>query len=175
MKLKLTFLLPNLHAANQACERLLLARVSDNDMHFLAQPGVALGKLQAATMLEKSNMVHEGQRGILMGAGVGLVAGLYVLIVPAWITVSPLWYTNTTWYVVLFVTILAGALALALGAGLLGENIFNSDLKHYKNSIDKGGILMIVSVPFYRAGYIKKMMATNAQTLAPIPVGVSAR
>lgn len=34
MKLKLKFLLPNIKSANEACERLLLARVSDGDMDF---------------------------------------------------------------------------------------------------------------------------------------------
>jgi hypothetical protein len=161
MKLKLEFLLPDVKSANKACEKLLIARVEEKNIHFLARPDINLGKLQAATALEKSNMVHEGERGMLIGAGLGLLAGLYVLSFPPWITKSPLWYTNSDWYVVLLVTILAGAFSVAFGAALLGVNLFNSDLKRYKNRIDKGEILMIVRVPFYKVNTIRKMMKLN--------------
>lgn len=161
MKLKLEFLLPDVKAADKACEKLLIARVEEKNIHFLARPDINLGKLQAATALEKTNMVHEGERGMLIGAGLGLLAGIYVLSFPPWITKSPLWYTNSHWYIVLLVTILAGAFSVAFGAALLGVNLFNSDLKRYKNRIDKGEILMIVRVPFYKVNTIRKIMKLN--------------
>jgi hypothetical protein len=159
MKLKLEFLLPDVKSANDACNRLLIARVNDSDIHFIAKPGIDLGKLQVATALEKSNMIHEGERGLLIGAGLGLLAGLYVLKFPPWITKSPLWYTDTHWYVILLIMILAGACSVAFGSALLGVNLFNSDLKRYKRKIDKGEILMIVTVPFYQVSKVRKIMA----------------
>jgi len=158
MKLKLEFLLPNMNAANKACDILLLARVNEKDIHFLAKLGTDMGKLKTASALEKTNIIHEGQRGVLIGAGVGLLVGLFVLIFPSWITYSPLWYTNSHWYVVLAVTMLAGAISVAVGAALLGVNVFNADLKHYKNRIDKGEVLMMVTVPFYSARKIRKLI-----------------
>jgi hypothetical protein len=158
MKLKLEFLLPDIKAANQVCDRLLLARVGDDQIHFLARSGLDLGKLQAASAFEKSNIIHEGERGVLMGAGLGLLAGLYVLKFPPWLTQSPLWYSNTHWYIILTITIIAGAFSVAIGAALLGVNLFNSDLIRYKTRIDKGEILMIVTVPFYQANKIRKIL-----------------
>ena len=166
MKLKLEFLLPDIKAANQACDRLLLARIGENQIHFLANPGIELGKLQAATALEKSNIIHEGERGVLIGAGIGLLAGLYVLKFPPWLTNSPLWYTNTQWYIVLAITIFAGTFSVAFGAALLGVNIFNSDLKRYKSRIDKGELLMIVTVPFYEVNKIRKAMKLHHHLMA---------
>lgn len=161
MKLKLEFLLPDAKSASKTCEKLLIARVEEKNIHFLARPDIDLGKLQAATALEKTNMVHEGERGILIGAGLGLLAGLYVLSVPPWITKSPVWYTDSPWYIVLLVTVLAGAFSVAFGAALLGVNLFNSDLKRYKNRIDKGEILMIVKVPFYKVNTVRKIVKLN--------------
>ncbi len=161
MKLELEFLLPNIKSANKACEKLLIARVEEKNIHFLARPDIDLGKLQAATALEKTNMLHEGERGMLIGAGLGLLAGLYVLSFPPWITKSPVWYTDSHWYIVLLVTILTGAFFVAFGAALLGVNLFNSDLKRYKNRIDEGEILMIVKAPFYKVNTIRRIMKLN--------------
>jgi len=161
MKLKLEFLLSDINAANQACDRLLLARVGEHHIHFLARSGLDLGKLHPATALEKTNIIHEGERGVLIGAGFGLLAGLYILKFPPWITQSPLWYTNTHWYIILLITVLVGAFSVAMGAALLGVNLFNTDLKRYKNRINNGEILMIVTVPFYEANKVRKIMRTH--------------
>jgi hypothetical protein len=158
MKIKLEFILPDIKAANQACEQMLLARVDDKYIHFLAKPDTDLGKLKSATDIEKTNIIHEGERGVLIGAGLGLLAGLYVLLVPPWLTNSPLWFTNSPWFVILAITTVIGAISVAIGSALLGVNLFNTDLNRFKSKIDKGGILMIVSVPFYRAQEIRSIM-----------------
>ncbi|MFA7351470.1 MAG: hypothetical protein WC009_11980 [Methylotenera sp.] len=158
MKLKLKFMLPDIKTANNAFDKLLLARVKDSQIHFLSNPDMNLGKLPVASAIETTNIIHEGERGILIGAGLGLLAGLYVLKFPPWVTKSPLWYTDSHWSIVLAVTILGGVVFVMLGSAMLGVNLFNTDLKHYKNKIDNGGILMIVSVPFYEAGKIRNIM-----------------
>ena len=156
--MKLEFMLPDIKAANQACEQMLLARIENKNIHFLAKPGTNLGKLQLATAIEKTNIIHEGERGILIGAGLGLLAGLYVLTVPPWLTNSPLWFTNSPWFVILATTAVIGTVSVAIGAALLGVNLFNTDLNRFKSRINRGEILMIVSVPFYRAKEIRNIM-----------------
>jgi hypothetical protein len=163
MKLKIDFLLPDIEVANQVCDKLLLARVEGKNIHFLAKPGTDLGNLQSASALEKTNIIHEGERGILWGAGFGLLAGLYVLKFPLWITKSPSWYTNSHWYIVLIVTMLTGAISVAIGSALLGVNLFNSDLKHYKSRIDQGQILMILTLSFYEINKVRKVMKLHFQ------------
>ena len=114
MNLKLNFLLPDIKVANQASQAMLLARVKDKDVCFLARPGTNLGKLQPATATEATNTINEGLKGVLMGAGLGLLGGLYALYFPAWVTESPLWFTNASDWVILSVTTLIGALAAAV-------------------------------------------------------------
>lgn len=168
MNVKLKFLLHDVKTANQVREELLLARVDDENIHFLAKPGTDLGHLAPATSMEKTNSLHEGERGILYGAVFGLLAGLYVIAFPPWLTTSPVWYTNSKWYVVLAVTTLAGAAFVAIGAALLGVNLLNSDLNKFKEKIGHGEVLVIVTVPFYRIKEIRKIISKHYHHGHPI-------
>ncbi|MES2498933.1 MAG: hypothetical protein V4605_10310 [Pseudomonadota bacterium] len=161
MNVKLKFLLHDVKTANQVRKELLLARVDDENIHFLAKPGTDLGQLRPATSMEKTNTLHEGERGILYGAIFGLLAGLYVLTTPPWITASPVWYTNSEWYVILAVTTISGAAFVAIGAALLGVNLLNSDLDRFKAKMAHGEVLAIVTIPFYRIKEIRKIISKH--------------
>ena len=159
MNLKLHFLLPDVKVAKQASQAMLLARVEDKNVWFLAKPGTDLGPLQPASAMEATNTINEGLKGVLMGAGLGLLAGLYVLYFPTWFTQSPVWFTNASNWVILSVTTFVGAAAAAFGAAMLGINILNTNLEKFQQRIDSGAILMIVSVPYQRAKEIRKIVS----------------
>ena len=125
----------------------------------MAKPGTDLGLLQPATAAEATNTINEGLKGVLMGAGLGFLGGLYVLYFPAWFTDSPLWFTDASDLTILTVTTLIGAAAAAFGAALLGINILNTDLTKYQTRIDDGAVLMIVSTPYKRAKEIRKIVS----------------
>jgi hypothetical protein len=158
MRLKLEYLLPDIDAANQAADKMLLARVDERYIHFLAKTGTDLGLLKPANTTERTNLLSDSGRGVLIGAFIGMLAGWYVLVFPPWMTESPMWYTHSHWTMVLAITIIAGAAAAAIGAGLIGVNLFNSDLDRYKDKIDQGEILMIVNVPFYKVNKVRHIM-----------------
>ncbi|HYN53178.1 MAG TPA: hypothetical protein VES38_00560 [Methylotenera sp.] len=168
MNVKLKFLLHDVKAANQVRKELLLARVDDENIHFLAKPGTDLGQLPLATSMEKTNSLHEGERGILYGAIFGLLGGLYVLKFPSWVTTSPLWYTDSSWYVILAVTTISGAAFVAIGAALLGVNLLNSNLDKFKAKMAHGEVLAIVTVPFYRIKEIRKIISKHYHHGHPI-------
>ena len=154
MKPKLKFLLPDLKTANKAAEALLLARIDNKNMSFIARPGTNLGELQAASTLESTNIINDGQRGLLIGAGIGLLAGLYLYYFQPWITTS----MNVHWLVLVAITTIMGAMASAIGAAVFGVNLFNTDLDNYKDKIAAGAILMIVSAPLHRTNEIRKII-----------------
>ena len=155
MRQQLKFLLPDIKVANQASEALLLAKIDNKNICFLAKPGVDLGKLQAANTLESTDMINGGERGLLIGASVGLIAGLithfYFPSIPESLTIN--------WMVLVGALMVLGAVLSAIGAALFGTNFFNSDLKKYKSKIDEGAILMIVSAPFQRSNEISKIVS----------------
>jgi hypothetical protein len=60
------FLLPDLGSAIQTANDLLLARVEDGHMHFLAKRGMSLGRLHEASYLQKSDAVHGAELGFVI-------------------------------------------------------------------------------------------------------------
>jgi len=156
--MKLKFLLPNIQAARKANDAMLHARVEAKDVTFLAKPGTDLGGLPEANAMEATNTLNEGLKGVLMGAGIGLLGGLYVLYFPKWFTDSPTWFTNASPFAILVITALMGAVAAAFGAALLGVNVLNSDLRQFKRRMDQGAVLMIVSTPFNRVKEIRNIV-----------------
>lgn len=165
MRLKLEFMLPNVKAAHHACEQMLLARINDQYIHFLARPHTDLGNLQLANTIEKTNFINEGAKGVLTGATIGLLVGLYMHYFQPWITTS----MNVNWLVILAITTAFGAAVSAIGAAVFGVNLLNTDLAIYKDRIDKGEILMIVSVPMHRAKQIRALMRhINTQRLSNV-------
>ena len=155
MRPQLKFLLPDIKTANQASEALLLARVDNKNICFLAKPGTDLGQLQAASTLESTNVVNEGEKGILIGATIGLIAGLithfYFPSIPQSLHIN--------WMVLVGALMVLGAALSAIGAAVFGVNFFNDDLESYKKRIDEGAILMIVSAPFQRSTEISKIVS----------------
>ena len=156
--MKLKFLLPNIQAARKANDAMLHACVEAKDVSFLAKPGTDLGGLPEANAMEATNTLNEGLKGVLMGAGIGLLGGLYVLYFPKWFTDSPTWFTNASPLAILIITALMGAAAAAFGAALLGVNVLNSDLRQFKRRMDHGAVLMIVSTPFNRVKEIRNIV-----------------
>lgn len=155
MKPRLKFLLPDIRTAKQAAESLLLARVDNKNISFLAKPGTDLGQLQAASTIESTNMINDGERGIMFGAAVGLLVGLYMHYFQPWIEVS----MGVHWVTIVVITTIFGAVASAIGAAVFGVNLFNTDLNKYKDKIDSGAILMIVTAPFQRSNEIRKIVS----------------
>ena len=58
MKRRLYWLLPEVESARRTADDLLLARVEDRHMHFLARRGTDLGELHEASVLQKSDVRH---------------------------------------------------------------------------------------------------------------------
>lgn len=154
MKPKLKFLLPNLQTANEAAELLLLARIDNNNIRFLARPGTDLGELQAASPIESTNIINDIERGLLIGAAIGFLAGIYLHFSQTWITDT----MNIHWTILLVATTALGAMASAIGGAVFGVNLFNTDLNKFKDKIASGAILMIVSEPLNRINDIRNIV-----------------
>jgi hypothetical protein len=163
-------MLPDLDTCKEVRDALLIESIPEEAIQFIAKSGTTLEGLNTASNIDSTNMLHEGEKGIAYGMVFGLISGLYVITFPLWITVSPAWYSDAPWFVILGTLILIGGLMMAIGAALLGMNIFNSDLKQYKSKIEKGEILMILSVPIRHAHKMRltiqsSLLNSKAKTL----------
>jgi hypothetical protein len=147
---RLYFVLPDVASACQLADDLLLARVEDRRMHFLAKRGTDLGALHEASHFQKTDIVHGAGVGLFLGAGVGLALGLLLMYFPP--GGAPLQL------VTLLLTTIVGALLGAWVSSMVAMQIPNSRLKMFEKAIEQGKILLILDLPMSRGSEIRAML-----------------
>jgi len=153
MKRRLYFLLPDVASATRTANDLLLARVEDRHMHFLAKRGTDLGELHEAGYLFKTDLVR--------GAGFGLVLGMLGGVVLGSLIVNfPPEGTHPGLGAAVMATILGVALGVWMGS-MAATAVPNSRLKQFGQDIDRGKVLMIVDVPYEKVDRIRDIVAAR--------------
>ena len=74
--------LPDVPSARGLANDLLLARVEDRHMRFLARRGTDLGELNEASYLHKTDAVHGAFVGLVIGGVMGAVVGAILVNFP---------------------------------------------------------------------------------------------
>src|SRR5205085_364522 len=82
MRLRMYVMLPDVASAHKVANDLLLARVEDKHMHFLARRGTDLGELHEASYLQKTDTIYGAFRGLIVGGGMGVLLGLLLVTFP---------------------------------------------------------------------------------------------
>ena len=151
MRLRMYVTLPNLASAKQLANDLLLARVEDRHMHFLARRGTDLGELHEASYLQKTDTVHGALTGLVIGGIAGVVAGaLLVNFPPGGLTLD------------LVVVLIAAVLGAGFGvwvASMVGLQVPNSRLKGFEHDLEEGKILLMLDVPSGRYEQVREIIA----------------
>src|SRR4051794_44228 len=78
MRRRLIYVLPDPASARKMMDDLLLARIEERHIHFVANPEVSMLGLHEASLLQKSDLVHGAQVGMLLGAALGCAAGVAI-------------------------------------------------------------------------------------------------
>src|SRR5512140_3387881 len=79
MRLRMYVTLPDLPSARRLANDLLLARIEDRHMHFLARRGTDLGELHEASYLQKTDTVHGAFVGLVLGGLTGILGGIVMM------------------------------------------------------------------------------------------------
>lgn len=168
MRRRLYFLLPDLESARRTADDLLLARVEDRHMHFLARRGTALDELHEAGYLIKTDLVHGAGVGLGLGALGGAILGALIVFYPIEGTEPhPLAF---------FIAVLLGALLGAWVASMVGASVPNSKLARFQREIEAGKVLLMVDVPYAAVEEIRGVVtarhpeAVPAGQVRPYPV-----
>src|ERR1700682_3425453 len=82
MRLRMYVTLPDLGSAHRIANDLLLARIEDKHMHFLARRGTDLGELHEASYLQKTDTVHGAFVGFVIGGLMGALVGALLMSFP---------------------------------------------------------------------------------------------
>lgn len=159
MRRRLYFLLPDVDSARRTADDLLLARIEDRHMRFLAKRGTDLGELHEASYLQKTDLVH--------GAGIGLMlGGIGGLLLGAIIVAYPPEGTNPKLVAVLIAAIVGGVLG-AWMSSMAAAAVPNSRLKQFQDDIERGKVLLMVDVPYGRVGQIRDLVLTRHPEAVP--------
>lgn len=149
MRRRLYFLLPDVASAKQTADDLLLARIEDRHMHFLARRGTELGELHEAGYLQKTDLLHGAGIGLALGGGAGLVLGAAIVAFPP---------AGNPELGTVLVTTLIGSVLGAWMASMAAAAVPNSRLKQFQAQIGEGKILAMVDVPLEQVERIRELV-----------------
>lgn len=156
MRRRIYWLLPDLASARRTMDDLLLARIPESRIHFVAREGIDLSGLHPANVLQTSDVIRSAQIGMIVGGSLGALVGAVV----AWF--FPLTGSSPQWAMVI---VLAG-----LGAGfgawsssMIGVSTPSHRLERFAKAISEGRILLMVDAPRSRVTEIE----TRLQALHP--------
>ena len=153
MRRRLYFMVPDVAGARGIRDDLLLARIEDSHIHVLAKDSIPLEGLHEASILQKTDFVHGAETGLVIGGGIGILAGMVaILFPPAGVDLQ---------LVTILVTALVGAAFGAWVSSMVASSIPNSRLKTFEAGIETGRILMMVDVPGTRVDEIRKLVASR--------------
>jgi hypothetical protein len=150
MRHRLYFVLPNLKAAQQTMNDLLLARIEERHIHCLARRDAPMDGLHEANVLQKTDVVHGAETGIALGGIAGVVLGAIAVF-------GPLESFHLQMVTILFVAI-GGAVFGAWMSSLKASSLPNSKLLAFARDIENGCYLMMADVPARRVGEIRSLV-----------------
>ncbi|MBI4205401.1 MAG: DUF1269 domain-containing protein [Betaproteobacteria bacterium] len=149
-KRRLYFLLPDVESARNMLNEMLLARIEERRIHFLAKRGSLPPELPEASVLQKTDIVHGAQLGIVIGGVAGTLGGLLVVFFPPGGVSLQL--------VTVLIAALLGALFGAWVSSMAASAVPNSQLVRFQDDIDRGKVLMMVDVPMRRIAEISELV-----------------
>ena len=148
MRRRIYWLLPDLASARRTMDDLLLARVAEQHMHFVAREDADMTGLHAANVLQTSDVVRAAQMGLVVGGAAGAVLGVIAAVF------FPIVGTQPQWGIAAVLAILGGAFG-AWSSSMIGVSTPSSRLKRFEPAIEQGQILLMVDVPRSRVEEIE--------------------
>lgn len=150
MRRRLYFMLPDVPSARALLDELLLARIEERHMHFWAKDGTALPDMPEANFLQKTDLVHGVETGMLVGGAIGVIGGALLVRFPPEGIHLPM--------IAILIAGLVGVLFGAWASGMVAAAIPNSRLTAFQEGIERGQVLLMIDVPFRRVKEIEEMV-----------------
>lgn len=151
MRRRLYYMLPDIPSARAMLDELLLARIEERHIRFMAREGTLPDDMPGCSFVVKTDLVHGAQLGMVIGGIVGFVVGILLVLMP------PEGLPMRTASILLMA--LGGALFGAWASGMNGCAIPNKKLEQYAGRVQGGQVLMIVDVPARRVREVEETIA----------------
>ncbi|MCB1800748.1 MAG: DUF1269 domain-containing protein [Gammaproteobacteria bacterium] len=153
MRRRLYFTLPDVASAETIEKELLLAKIDDPHIHFLARDGINLKRLHVANLLQRSDLLHGIGLGMVAGGLTGAMAGIALSFYPE--------IGNSIGMGGILVLAVVCAMIGSWISGMIAVSIPNSRLKRFQPAIDRGEILLMVDVPVQRVREIRSLITSH--------------
>jgi hypothetical protein len=151
MRRRIYWLLPDLACARKTMDDLLLARITEQHIHFVANEGTDLSGLHEANILQTSDVIRAAQAGLVIGGSAGALLGALVAVY------FPIVGNEPQWGMVAVLAMFGSAFG-AWSASLIGVSTPSNRLKRFTQAIEAGQILLMVDVPRSRVDEIEERL-----------------
>lgn len=152
MRHRLYYLLPDVESAHRAMDEMLLNRIEQRYIRFLADGKPIPPDLPEGNFLHRTDVLHGAFNGMILGGLLGMLIGALVVF---YFDISA---ASMEAAVVLLLAI-GGVLFGGWAASMVAAAIPNTRLQAFYPEMQKGKVLMMVDVPARRVDEIEKMMA----------------
>lgn len=146
-------MLPDVKSAETIEQELLLAKIDDPHIHFLAKDGVNLRRLHVANLLQRTDVLHGLALGMVAGGITGVLAGTALLFYPE--------FTRTVGLGGILILAVVCAMVGSWISGMIAVSLPNSRLRRFQPAIDRGEILLMVDVPVQRVREIRELIVSH--------------
>lgn len=147
---RLYFVIPSAQSCRTIVNELLLARISDKQMHVMAKDDQVPRDLPQANLLQTSDFVPAVERGLTIGGGTGLFAGILAYsFQSAGLEIGG--------FAILAICLAGGGIGAWI-AGMIGVDVPNTQLKPFMPALNSGNLLLIVDVKRTRVAEIEDMI-----------------
>ncbi|MEW6703982.1 MAG: DUF1269 domain-containing protein [Pseudomonadota bacterium] len=151
MRRRIYWLLPDLASAKRTMDDLLLARIAEQHIHFVAHEGIDLSELHEANIFQTSDVIRAAQAGLVIGGAAGALAGVVAALF------FPLTGEEPEWGLVAVLGVLGGGIG-AWASSMIGVSTPSQRLKRFEAALDQGQILLMVDVPKGRIEEIEERL-----------------
>jgi len=134
--------LPDVASARSVANDLLLARIEDRHMRFLARRGTDLGELNEASYFHKTDAIHGAFVGLVIGGVLGALVGAVLVNYPP--------HGVSLEMVAVLIAAIVGAMLGVWVATMVGLQVPNSRLRHFEQELQDGRVLLMLDVPARR-------------------------
>ena len=153
MRRRLYFMLPDVKSAETIERELLLAKVDDPHIHFLAKDGTNMKRLHVANLLQRSDLLNGIGLGMVAGGLTGAIAGVVLS-----------YYPDIGSRIGMGGILVLAVVCAMMGSwisGMIAVSLPNSRLKRFQPAIDRGEILLMVDVPVRRVREIRELITAH--------------
>jgi len=148
MRKRIYWLLPDLDSARRTMDDLLLARIDERHIHFVAREGADMSGLHAANVLQTSDVIRSAEAGLVIGGAAGAVLGSIIAVA------YPMFGDKPQWGLIA-VLALVGAPVGAWASSMIGVSTPSKRLQRFEPQIEEGKVLLMVDVPRTRVEEIE--------------------